>query len=101
MALRQHVEFLILRQELHIDALAHRLPGQRDEVILQLGQPPLGGADQIGNWRIGRAHLGQHLLGWDAAVHHPDTVALPYWASILSSMSRKVVQSAVLPASTS
>ena len=29
MALRQHVELLILRQELHVDALAHRLPGQR------------------------------------------------------------------------
>ena len=76
MALRQHVEFLILRQELHVDALAHRLPGQRDEMLLQLGQPPLGGADQIGNWRIGRTHLGQHLLGWNAAVHHPDAVGL-------------------------
>jgi hypothetical protein len=27
MALRQHVELLILRQELHVDALAHRLSG--------------------------------------------------------------------------
>jgi hypothetical protein len=29
-----------------------------------------------GDGRIGRTHLGQHLFGWNAAVHHPDAVCL-------------------------
>ena len=75
-ALRQHVELALLRQELHVHARAHRLPGQRKQSFLQFGEPPLGGSDQITDRRIGRAHLGQHRFGRNAAIHHPDAVGL-------------------------
>jgi hypothetical protein len=37
---------------------------------------PFGGADQIEDRRIGGTHLGQRLLGRDAAIHHPDALGL-------------------------
>ena len=52
------------------------MPGEREQSFFQFGEPPLGRADQIGDRRIGRAHLGKHLLGRNAAIHHPDAVGL-------------------------
>ena len=74
LALRQHVKLVVLRQQLDVDAVAHRLPGQADERLLQFGQPAFRGADQIADRRIGGAHLGQHFFGWNAAVHHPNAL---------------------------
>jgi hypothetical protein len=76
MALRQHVQLLLLRQKLDVHPLAHGLPGEREEVLLQLTQPPLGRADQIADGRSGRSHRGEHLLGGNAAIHHPDAMGL-------------------------
>ena len=76
MALRQHVKLLFLREQFDVDTLAHRLPGQTKQSLLQLGKPALGRADKIGDRRIGLAHLGQHLLGRNAAIHHPDALRL-------------------------
>jgi len=76
MALRQHVHLLLLRQELDIDTLAHRLPWQSEQGLLQFRQPALGRADEIGDGRIGLAHLGKHLLGRNAAIHDPDALRL-------------------------
>ena len=45
-----------------------------EEGLLQLRQPPLGRAHQVA--RADAAHLGQAVLGGDAAVHHPDAVGL-------------------------
>jgi hypothetical protein len=33
-------------------------------------------ADEIGDGQIGLAHLGEHLLGRNAAIHHPDALRL-------------------------
>jgi hypothetical protein len=75
-ALRQHVKLLLLRQELDVHTLAHGLPGERNQLLLQFAQSPLGRSDQIGDGRIGRSHLGEHLVAGYAAVHHPDAVCL-------------------------
>src|SRR6516165_914253 len=73
-ALGQDVELLVLRQELYVHTFSCRLPGQSKQCFFQFREAPLGRADEIGDWRIGLAHLGQHFLGWDAAIHHPDAL---------------------------
>ena len=40
------------------------------------GEPPLGRADEIGDGRLGGAHLGENVLGRNAAIHHPDALRL-------------------------
>ena len=75
-ALRQNVEFLLLGHELDVDAITHVLPGQADQRLLHLAEPPFGRADQIGDRRIGLAHLGEDIFGGDAAIHHPDALCL-------------------------
>ena len=52
-ALGQHVQLLLLRQQLDIDAFTHGLPGQADQSSFHFGEPPLGRAHQIGDGRIG------------------------------------------------
>ena len=72
-ALGEDVEFLLLRKQFHVDAVAHRLLWQADERLLQFGEPPLGRA----------------------------RCALPYCVSILCRKARSVVLSEVFPGSTS
>ena len=71
-ALRQHVHVLLGGQPLDLHAVAHLRPGLVQEVLLQLGQPSLGSAHEVA--RADAAHLGQAVLGGDAAVHHPDAI---------------------------
>jgi len=73
--LRQHVGVFVAGQALDIDAFAHALPRLCEESLLELGQPPLGGAHEIG--RSHAAHLRQAVFGGHAAVHHPDPVGSP------------------------
>jgi hypothetical protein len=75
-ALRQHVHLLLLRQQLDIDTLAHRLPRPFEQRLLQFGKPALGRADKIGDGRIGLTHLGEHFVGRNAAIHDPDAFGL-------------------------
>ena len=56
--------------------MAHRLPGLFEQSLFQLGEPPFRRSDQIEDRRIGLTHLAQHLLGRDAAIHHPDAFRL-------------------------
>jgi hypothetical protein len=65
-----------MRQQLDIDTLAHRLPRQGEQRLLQFGKPTLGRADEIGDRGIGLAHLGKHLFGQNATIHHPDALRL-------------------------
>ena len=65
-----------MRQQFDLDTLTHRLPRQAEQRLLQFGKPALGGADEIGDGRIGLAHLGKHLLGRNAAIHDPDALGL-------------------------
>jgi hypothetical protein len=68
-ALRQHVRLLVLGQELDIDTFAYGLPRPAEQRLLKFGKPALGCADEIGDGRMGLAHLGQHLVGRNAAIH--------------------------------
>ncbi len=52
------------------------MPRPIKQRLLQFGKPSLGGTDEIGDGRIGLAHLGQHLIGRNAAIHDPDAVGL-------------------------
>ena len=72
MALRQHVHVLLRGQPLDLHALAHLGPGLGEEVLLELAESALGRAHQVA--RADAAHLGQAVLGGDAAVHHPDAL---------------------------
>jgi len=72
----QHEQFLLLWQQLDVHALTHRLPGQPEQARFQPGEPPLGRSDQITDGWVGLAHLAQHLLGGDPAIHHPDALRL-------------------------
>jgi hypothetical protein len=76
LALRQHVEFRVLGQQLDVDARPHLLPGQSNERFFQLAEPPLRRADQIGDGRIGLPHLGEHIFCRNAAIHHPNALRL-------------------------
>ena len=78
-AFGEHRQFAILRQQLHADARAYRLPGQGEEGSFQFGEPAPRRADQVVHRRIGRAHAFEHFLGGNAAVHHPD----PFRSSVL------------------
>ena len=72
----EDVEFAVLGQQLDLHALPGPLPGLVDEVLLQPRQAPLRGADQILHRLVAAAHLCQHRLGGNAAVHHPDAARL-------------------------
>jgi hypothetical protein len=74
LSLRQHVHLLVLRQKLDLDALAHVLPRPFEQRLLQLGKSALGRTDEIRDGRIGRSHFGQHFLGRNASIHHPDAL---------------------------
>ena len=50
------------------------MPGQAQEFLLQLAEPPFGRADQVVNGRIALPHLGEDFLGGNAAIHHPDAL---------------------------
>jgi hypothetical protein len=71
-ALGEDIEFAILGQEFDLHTRPGVVPGLIDKRLLQPGQPPLRGTDQVLHWRVGGAHLGQHRLGRHAAVHQPD-----------------------------
>ena len=75
-ALGQHVEFLALRQELDPHAGSGLAPGLVEEVMLEAAQAALGRSHQILHRRVALAHLGEHGLGGDAAIHHPDAPRL-------------------------
>ena len=72
----QHVQLPLLRQQLDIDAFAGLLPGLVQQVLLQLTEPALGRTHQVLHRRIAGPHLGQHLFGGDAPIHHPDPAGL-------------------------
>ena len=44
--------------------------------MFQFGKPALGGADQVVDGRISRAHVLKDFFGGNAAVHHPDAFGL-------------------------
>jgi len=46
-------------------------------------------------------HLGENLVGGNAAIHHPDALCLAILGFDLCRKARSVVQSAVFPGSTS
>ena len=100
-ALREDIKLGILGQELNAHPRPGVLPRFGDQSLLQPGQPPLWGADQILHRRIGGAHLSQHRFGRHAAVHRQMRRALPYCRSMRSRKPRSVVSSLVLPGSTS
>ena len=68
----QHVHVLLGGQPLDLHAIAHLRPRLGQEGLLQLVQPSLGRTHQVA--RADAAHLGQAVLGGDAAVHHPDAI---------------------------
>ena len=75
-ALGEHIEVIVLGQQLDLDARPHLTPGQADKRFLEFGKLPLGGSHQIADGRIGSPHFGKRLFGGDAAVHHPDALGL-------------------------
>ena len=101
--LGEDIELAVLGQQLDLDArrgpLARACPAR---CFSKSGEAPLRRSDQILHRRIAAAHLGQHLFGRDAAIHHPDPPGL---AVLLLDLARgtsaSVVLSAVLPGSTS
>jgi hypothetical protein len=75
-ALGKDVELISLRQELDPDTGPRLLPRFVDKMLLQTRQAAFRRAYQVKDRRVGRAHLGQHLLGRHAAVHQPDAAGL-------------------------
>jgi hypothetical protein len=92
--LGQHVKIGILRQELDLHTVPDLLPGETEQRLFELAQPPLGRADQVRDRGIGLPHLGEHLLGRDTAVHHPDALRLAVLGLDLAreSAQRRVVR---------
>jgi hypothetical protein len=70
-ALGEHVELVVLREQLHLHAGTGSVPRLVEQRLLQAGEPPLRRADQVVHRRIGGAHLRQHLFGRDASIHAP------------------------------
>ena len=65
-----------MRQQLDLHAGSRLLPRLGDQMLLQTRQATLRRAHQVMHRRVGRAHLGEHLLGRHAAVHQPDPARL-------------------------
>ena len=99
-ALGKDVELISLRQELDPDTGPRLLPRFVDQMLLQTRQAAFRRAYQVKDRRVGRAHLGQHLLGTPRSISQTRR-ALPYCRSMRSRNPRKVVLSEVLPGSTS
>ena len=75
-ALGQDVELALLRQQFDLHSGSRLLPRLGDQRLLQARQATLRRAYQVMHRRVGRAHLGQQLLGRHAAIHQPDAARL-------------------------
>lgn len=75
-AAREHVELALLGQQFDFHALAHLLPRLFEQRRFEFAEPALRRADQIRHRRLARPHLGEHLLGRNAAIHHPNALGL-------------------------
>ena len=75
-ALGEDVELITLRQELDPDTRPRLLPWFVDQMLLQPRQAAFRRAHQVKDWRVGRAHLSEDLLGRYPAVHQPDAAGL-------------------------
>lgn len=64
LALGEHVEFAVLREEFDAQLRAHRLPRPCGEGGFVAGEPGLRGADQIAHAGVGGAQLGADLPRW-------------------------------------
>jgi hypothetical protein len=66
----QHIEVLVLRQELDFHCLSRLVPGPSGQGFFKLSQAPLGRADELRD-RASTPIL-QVLLGGDATIHEED-----------------------------
>ncbi len=69
-------QYFLMLQKLDADRFLGLAPGFASKILLKRRQPPLRRADEIAYRRRRGAHLRQRLLGWNAAIHHPDAVRL-------------------------
>ena len=100
-ALRQHVDLVVLGQQLDLHSLANLMPGLIRQRLLITAQSPFGRPHQVGNRRIALAHLLQDRFGRYPSIHHPDALGFAVLRLDLLQKPCSVVLSAVLPAMTS
>jgi len=70
-ALGEDIKFVVLSKQLDLDAFTRLAPRLVDKMFLETSEATFGCSHQIVRRRIAGAHLGENLLGRNAAIHHP------------------------------
>ena len=76
-ALSQHVDLIVLRQELDIHAIADLLPWLIRQCLLVTAQSSFGCSHQVVNRRVAAAHFFENLFRRNPTVHHPYALGFP------------------------
>src|SRR3972149_4654778 len=70
-----NVELRLLLKNFNANAFTSLSPGLFEQLFFNMGQMSLGSADQIID--PSGAHLFQHVLSWDTAIHKPSALKFP------------------------